>query len=87
MQTAIENPDPGLLQRVSSLAARRQCSEQQLATDAQAERMDAETRAALVQAERGEVIEGEVVLNWLASWGTDQEKLLTIRSRPDLLTL
>lgn len=34
----------------------------------------AETREALAEADAGQLLEGDAVLDWLDSWGTDNEK-------------
>ena len=42
------------------------------------ERRDQETREALEQVKLGRVVDGDVVMSWLKTWGTDDENKLSI---------
>ncbi|WP_274607530.1 CopG family ribbon-helix-helix protein [Thiococcus pfennigii] len=71
-----------LLQRLDSMATRLRRSKGWIINDAVREyleredlrqRRDEETREALAELDAGQVVDGEEVLAWIDSWGSDKE--------------
>ncbi|MBK1699483.1 CopG family ribbon-helix-helix protein [Thiococcus pfennigii] len=79
--TSVRMPDD-LLQRLDSMATRLRRSKGWIINDAVREyleredlrqRRDEETREALAELDAGQVVDGEEVLAWIDSWGSDKE--------------
>lgn len=79
--TSVRMPDD-LLQRLDATAERLRRSKGWLINDAVRQYLEREeerlqrlegTRAALAKLEAGELVDGDAVLAWLDSWGTDHE--------------
>lgn len=80
--TSVRMPDD-LLQELNATATRLRRSKgwiindavrEYLEREAIRERRDAETRVALAELDDGQVLDGDEVLAWLDSWGSDDEK-------------
>lgn len=80
--TSVRIPDD-LMARLQKTAEQRRRSKSWLINDAVREYLEredvrlhrlAETRQALAEADKGKLIEGDEVLDWLDSWGTEDEK-------------
>ena len=80
--TSIRMPDE-LMSRLEKTAENLRRSKGWLINDAVREylareerkaRMLAETHDALAEVDAGQLIDGEAVIDWLDSWGTDNEK-------------
>ena len=80
--TSVRMPDD-LLQRLDSTATRLRRSKGWIINDAVREyleredlrqRRDEETREALAELEAGQVVDGDEVLAWIDSWGSDEER-------------
>lgn len=80
--TSIRMPDE-LMSRLEKAAENLRRSKGWLINDAVREylareerkaRMLAETHDALAEVDAGQLIDGEAVIDWLDSWGTDNEK-------------
>jgi antitoxin component of RelBE/YafQ-DinJ toxin-antitoxin module len=52
----------------------RQLMNQYVAQEKEIIRRNQETLEALEDIEAGRIVEGEIVLNWLSGWGTDDEQ-------------
>jgi predicted transcriptional regulator len=72
-----------LLQRLDATATRLRRSKGWIINDAvreyleredQRQRRDEETREALAELEAGQVVDGDEVLAWIDSWGSDEER-------------
>jgi len=82
--TSVRMPDE-LLQRLEQAAAKLRRSKGWIIKDAveaylareerKAQRLE-ETREALADIENGQVVSGDEILEWLESWGTENEKVL-----------
>ncbi|TVQ85799.1 MAG: ribbon-helix-helix protein, CopG family [Chromatiaceae bacterium] len=79
--TSVRMPDD-LLQRLDSTATRLRRSKGWIINDAVREyleredlrqRRDEETREALAELDAGQVVDGDEVLAWIGSWGSDKE--------------
>ncbi len=79
--TSVRMPDD-LLQRLDATATRLRRSKGWVINDAVREyleredlreRRDDETREALAELDAGQVIDGDEVLAWIDSWGSDKE--------------
>ncbi len=80
--TSVRVPDD-IMSRLESTAARLRRSKGWIINDALREYLEreerrvqrlGETQAALADLEAGDLIEGDEVLAWLDSWGTDRER-------------
>ena len=80
--TSVRIPDD-LMERLQKTAEQRRRSKSWLINDAVREYLEreeirtrrlAETRQALAEVKEGQLIEGDEVLDWLDSWGTEDEK-------------
>jgi predicted transcriptional regulator len=80
--TSVRMPDD-LMQRLDAAAERLRRSKGWITNDALREYLEREeervrrledTWAALAEAEAGDLINGDDVLAWLDTWGTDQER-------------
>jgi predicted transcriptional regulator len=80
--TSVRMPDD-LLQRLDSTATRLRRSKGWIINDAVREyleredlrqRRDAETQEALAELDAGQVVDGDEVLAWIDSWGSDNER-------------
>ena len=80
--TSVRMPDD-LLQRLESTATRlRRCKgwvindavREYLEREDLRQRRDEETREALAELDAGQVIDGEDVLAWIYSWGSEHER-------------
>ena len=80
--TSLRIPDD-LMERLQKTAEQRRRSKSWLINDAVREYLEreeirarrlAETRQALSEVKEGQLIEGDEVLDWLDSWGTEDEK-------------
>jgi predicted transcriptional regulator len=80
--TSVRMPDD-LIQRLDAAAARLRRSKGWIINDAVREYLEREdtrlrrlekTKDALAEVEAGELIDGDEVLSWLDSWGTDDER-------------
>ena len=80
--TSVRMPDD-LLQRLDATATRLRRSKGWLINDAVREylereelrqRRDEETRVALAELDAGQVVEGDEVLAWIDSWGSENER-------------
>ena len=80
--TSVRIPDD-LMVRLQKTAEQRRRSKSWLINDAVREYLEreeirarrlAETRQALAEVDKGQFIEGDEVLDWLDSWGTEDEK-------------
>mgnify|MGYP001822237590 FL=1 len=80
--TSVRMPDD-LLQRLDSTATRLRRSKGWIINDAVREyleredlrqRRDEETREALAELEAGQVVDGDEVLAWIDSWGSEHER-------------
>lgn len=80
--TSVRIPDD-LMARLEKTAEQRRRSKGWLINDAVREYLErdevkmrhlAETREAIAEVEAGQLIDGDKVLDWLESWGTDNEK-------------
>lgn len=80
--TSVRVPDD-IMSRLESTAARLRRSKGWVINDALREYLEreerrvqrlGETQAALAELEAGDLIEGDEVLAWLDSWGTDRER-------------
>ena len=80
--TSVRMPDD-LMQRLDATAERLRRSKGWLINDAVRQYLEREeerlqrledTRAALAELDAGELVDGEEVLSWLDSWGTDHER-------------
>jgi predicted transcriptional regulator len=80
--TSVRIPDD-LMVRLQKTAEQRRRSKSWLINDAVREYLEreeirarrlAETRQALAEVDKGQLIEGDEVLDWLDSWGTEDEK-------------
>ena len=80
--TSVRMPDD-LLQRLDATATRLRRSKGWLINDAVREylereelrqRRDEETREALAELDAGQVVEGDEVLAWIDSWGSENER-------------
>lgn len=80
--TSVRMPDD-LLQRLDSTATRLRRSKGWIINDAVREyleredlrqRRDEETREALAELDAGQVVDGEDVLAWIDSWGSENER-------------
>ena len=80
--TSVRMPDD-ILQRLDATAARLRRSKGWIINDAVREyleredlrqRRNEETREALAELEAGQVVDGEEVLAWVDSWGTENER-------------
>lgn len=79
--TSVRMPDD-LLQRLDSTATRLRRSKGWIINDAVCEylaredlrqRRDKETREALAELDAGQVVDGDEMLAWIDSWGSDKE--------------
>ncbi len=79
--TSVRMPDD-LLQRLDATATRLRRSKgwiineavrEYLEREAQRQRRDEETREALAELDAGQVVDGDEVLAWIDSWGSDKE--------------
>ena len=80
--TSVRMPDD-LLQRLDSTATRLRRSKGWIINDAVREylereelrqRRDDETREALAELDAGQVVDGDEVLAWIDSWGSENER-------------
>ncbi len=80
--TSVRMPDD-LLQRLDSTATRLRRSKGWIINDAvreyleredQRQRRDEETREALAELDAGQVVDGDEVLAWIDSWGSEHER-------------
>lgn len=80
--TSVRMPDD-LLQRLDSMATRLRRSKGWIINDAVREylereerqqRRDEETREALAELDAGQVVDGDEVLAWIDSWGSENER-------------
>jgi len=80
--TSVRMPDD-LLQRLDATATRLRRSKGWIINDAVREyleredlrqRRDEETRAALTELDAGQVVDGDEVLAWIDSWGSENER-------------
>ncbi len=80
--TSVRMPDD-LLQRLDSTATRLRRSKGWIINDAVREylereelrqRRDEETREALAELDAGQVVDGDEVLAWIDSWGSENER-------------
>jgi len=80
--TSVRMPDD-LMQRLDAAASRLRRSKGWLINDAVREYLEREdkrlrrleeTQEALAELDAGELVDGEEVLAWLDSWGTDHER-------------
>ena len=80
--TSVRMPDD-LLQRLDSTATRLRRSKGWIINDAVREylaredlrqRRDEETREALAELDAGQVVDGDEVLAWIDSWGSEEER-------------
>lgn len=80
--TSVQMPED-LMQRLDAAAQRLRRSKGWIINDAVREYLEREeqrvgrledTKAALSEVEAGDLIDGEDVLAWLDSWGTEQER-------------
>jgi len=81
--TNVRMPDD-LMQRLDATAERLHRSKGWIITDAVREYLEredararrlAQTREALAELDAGDLIDGDEVLAWVASWGTDHERM------------
>jgi predicted transcriptional regulator len=79
--TSVRMPDD-LLQQLDSTATRLRRSKGWIINDAvreyleredQRQRRDQETREALAESDAGQVVDGDEVLVWIDSWGSEHE--------------